>query len=158
MKILPSMNVPVVRTTVLDVIVHPRSVFTPDACPFSERISITVSMKIWRWGVPSSVSLASLEYVNLSACARGAWTAGPLLLFSILIWIIEASISCPISPPSASISLTRFPFARPPIEGLQLILPIVSGDCVTRSVSKPAWASDRDASIPACPPPITIAS
>ncbi len=47
------------------------------------RMSVTVSMSVYRLGVDSTVLRASCEYRILSACARGACTAGPLLLFSI---------------------------------------------------------------------------
>ena len=67
-------------------------------------------------------------------------------------------MSFAISPPRASISLTIFPFAIPPIEGLQDILPMASIDCVIRSVFKPILAQAKQASIPACPPPTTATS
>ena len=56
-------------------------------------------------------------------------------------------MSLAISPPSASISRTMLPFAIPPIDGLQLILPIVSGVCVIRTVLSPIRAAARAASI-----------
>ena len=42
-----------------------------------------------------------------------------------------------IAPPSASISLTRWPLPMPPMAGLQLICPIVSMLCVSSSVRAP---------------------
>ena len=71
---------------------------------------------------------------------------------------MEESIRRPISPPKASISRTIFPFATPPIEGLQLILAMESTDCVIRTVFSPILAQARLASVPACPPPITATS
>ncbi len=62
----------------------------------------------------------------MSAWARGLCTAGPLLLLSILNWIMEASMSRAICPPKASISRTMFPLESPPTAGLHDILPIVS--------------------------------
>jgi hypothetical protein len=50
------------------------------------------------------------------------------------------------------------PFDRPPIAGLQDILPMLSRLMVIRSVEHPIRAAARLASIPAWPPPITIIS
>ena len=72
----------------------------------------------------SRVRRASAAYRALSACARGACTAGPRLAFSIRNWIIEASMSFAIWPPRASISRTRFPLAIPPMAGLHDMRPI----------------------------------
>src|SRR5690349_9964992 len=63
-----------------------------------------------------------------------------------------------MTPPSASISLTRWPLPMPPIAGLQLIWPSVSIDCVSSSVRAPMRAAASAASVPACPPPTTITS
>lgn len=68
------------------------------------------------------------------------------------------SAARPISPPRASISPTIWPFAGPPMEGLQGIQPILLSSMVHRSVSHPSRAAARDASIPAWPPPITMTS
>ena len=51
--------------------------------------------------------------------------AGPLLLFKILNWIVERSVTIPEYPPIASISRTIWPLAIPPIAGLQLIWAMV---------------------------------
>ena len=71
-----------------------------------------------------------------------------------------ASAMRPMTPPSASISRTICPLARPPIAGLQDIVPIRAGSMVimaTRpSTARKAFAAAQAASIPACPPPITI--
>ena len=59
------------------------------------------------------------------------------------------SVVFPISPPMASISRARCPFARPPMAGLQDICPTVSGFIVSRSVWHPIREAARAASIPA---------
>src|SRR5215470_17316894 len=61
-------------------------------------------------------------------------------------------------PPSASISLTRWPFAMPPMAGLQDICPTRSRLRVTSAVDEPSRAAAEAASQPACPAPITITS
>src|SRR5205085_12496188 len=68
------------------------------------------------------------------------------------------SVASPMSPPRASISLTRLPLARPPIAGLHDILPIASRCIVTSATEAPPLAQTRAASAPAWPPPITITS
>ena len=45
-----------------------------------------------------------------------------------------------IAPPSASISRTSWPFALPPIDGLQASVPMRSGSPVTSSVGAPRRA------------------
>ena len=55
----------------------------------------------------SSVARTHSPYRRLSACARGDQTAGPRLRLSSLNCMPVASMAWPISPPSASISLTR---------------------------------------------------
>src|ERR1700687_2262231 len=69
-----------------------------------------------------------------------------------------ASIARPISPPSASISRTRCPFAVPPTAGLHGMCATVSGDSVQRPTRAPRRAAAYAASHPACPAPITITS
>ena len=64
----------------------------------------------------------------------------------------------PIIPSKASISLTRWPFPMPPMDGLQLSSPIVSKRCVTSTVFAPVRAAAVAASQPACPPPTTTTS
>jgi hypothetical protein len=68
------------------------------------------------------------------------------------------SMARAISPPSASISRTRWPLAGPPMLGLQLIQPMVSKWVVSSRVRAPMRAAARLASMPACPPPTTITS
>src|SRR5512140_1765239 len=65
---------------------------------------------------------------------------------------------CPISPPSASISRTRCPFANPPIAGLHDMRPMASALIVRRRVEHPIRAAASAASQPACPPPTTMTS
>ena len=94
----------------------------------------------------------------LSHWALGLHMAGPLLLLSILNWIEEASVIIPDIPPRASISLIIWPFATPPIAGLQDILAIVSRFWVMSKTFDPKVAAAWAASQPACPPPTTITS
>jgi hypothetical protein len=54
-----------------------------------------------------------------------------------------ASAARAMTPPSASISLTRWPLPMPPIAGLQLIAPTVSTLCVSSSVRAPRAPSER---------------
>ena len=68
------------------------------------------------------------------------------------------SIFLPISPPRASISLTRCPLELPPIFGLHGISAILSTLTVKITVSKPSRAQARAASQPACPAPTTTTS
>src|SRR5258708_13551321 len=69
-----------------------------------------------------------------------------------------ASMATAISPPSASISRTRCPFAVPPIAGLHGMCAIVSIDNVQIATSRPMRAAAHAASTPACPAPMTIIS
>ena len=69
-----------------------------------------------------------------------------------------ASIARPISPPSASISRTRWPFAVPPIAGLHGISATVSGESVQSPTRQPSRAAAHAASHPACPAPMTTTS
>ena len=69
-----------------------------------------------------------------------------------------ASVTSPITPPSASISRTRWPFAMPPIAGLHDICAIRSTFMVIIAVRRPSRAHARAASHPACPAPTTIMS
>jgi hypothetical protein len=65
------------------------------------------------------------------------------------------SAALPMRPPSASISRTIWPFARPPMEGLQLILPTARGSIVISVTAAPDREAAAAASVPACPPPTT---
>src|SRR3989338_6667838 len=94
----------------------------------------------------------------LSHCARGAQTAGPLLIFSIRNWMPVRSVTFAISPPSASISRTIWPLATPPMAGLQDICATESMFIVSTRVLAPMRAAARAASQPACPAPTTITS
>src|SRR5512143_2960612 len=64
----------------------------------------------------------------------------------------------PISPPRASISRTRCPFANPPLAGLHDMSPMASALIVNRRVEHPIRAAASAASQPACPPPTTMTS
>src|SRR5580765_3221531 len=93
-----------------------------------------------------------------SACARVARTAGPFEPFRMRKWMPASSAASAIAPPSASISLTRCPLPMPPIDGLQLIWPRVSSECVRSRVAAPMRAAASAASAPAWPPPTTMTS
>ena len=95
---------------------------------------------------------------RLSAWARGDQTAGPRLRLSILNCKPVASMARPISPPSASISLTRWPLAVPPTAGLQGIKATVCLESVQSATEQPSRAAAQAASTPACPAPITATS
>ena len=108
--------------------------------PSSVRISLTISAclicQIILYFPEPFASFCCIHV--LSACARSECTAGPLDLFSILDWINVWSILFPISPPSASTSLTRCPLELPPIFGLHGISAILSTLTVNTIVSKPS--------------------
>ena len=70
----------------------------------------------------------------------------------------DLSATSPITPSSASISLTKWPLPRPPIAGLHDISPIEDLSLVNRAVFTPSLADAAAASQPAWPPPITITS
>ncbi|SGA30283.1 Uncharacterised protein [Chlamydia abortus] len=61
-------------------------------------------------------------------------------------------------PPKASISFVIIPLADPPIEGLHGSIANLLRLSVIKAVLKLRFASAYAASIPAWPPPITIAS
>ena len=106
----------------------------------------------------SSSSRTQAPYRRLSACARGDHTAGPRLRLSILNCRPVASMALPINPPSASISLTRWPLAVPPTAGLHGMSATVSVDSVQSPTEQPRRAAAHAASTPACPAPTTITS
>merc|ERR1719162_1428999 len=63
-----------------------------------------------------------------------------------------------MTPPRASTSRTKCPLPIPPIDGLQDSSPKVDKFWVRRAVFAPVLAAAVHASLPACPPPITITS
>ena len=79
-------------------------------------------------------------------------------LFNILDWINVLSIFFPISPPRASISLTKCPLEVPPILGLHGIKAMLSTLTVNTIVLFPNLADASAASHPACPAPIITTS
>ena len=97
-------------------------------------------------------------YAFLSAWARSECTAGPLAVLSMRDCMNTSSAASPISPPSASSSLTRWPLAVPPMEGLQGIMASESRFRVRSRVSKPMRAHASAASQPAWPAPMTTTS
>src|SRR5579872_1828040 len=155
-KVLPPRNVPVARTTARPRSILPSEVRTPATAPNSVTMLSTIAGTIVRFGCRSRCSRARRAYEGLSACARSARTAAPLLSLSQRTCSEVASIKTPISPPSASISRTSWPFALPPTLGLHGSVQIFDGSPVTSSVSTPRRALARAASSPACPPPTTI--
>ena len=94
----------------------------------------------------------------MSACALRECTAGPFDELSILDCIYVLSIFFPISPPRASISLTRCPFELPPTLGLHGIIATLSILTVNIIVLRPSLALARAASHPACPAPTITTS
>ena len=154
----PFRNVPAVMIVALALNVTPQTVLAPTHSPFSTIISQTWSCHISRLGVLSRMERHSQINFPLSHCALGDQTAGPLPRLSILNCIAVLSVTIPICPPNASISLTICPFAIPPTAGLQLICPILFMSIVIRQVLAPMLAAAAAASHPACPPPITMTS
>ena len=83
------------------------------------------------------------------APARVPRTAGPRLRLRVWRKRVVRSVMRPISPPRASSSRIRCPFARPPIAGLQLNSPIPEARKVTSTVRAPERAAASAASQPA---------
>ena len=110
------------------------------------------------FGLLSRRFLIYLEYSALSDCARKALTAGPFDEFKIFICRYVASVTSPITPPNASISLTNVDFAGPPTAGLQGCNAILSRLSVQSNTFIPSFAHARVASQPACPAPTIIMS
>ena len=154
----PLRNVPAVTMTHFARMVTSKSVTTPRTSPSSTMISRTVSCQIVRLSVLSRIFLHSQMYFPLSHCALGLHMAGPLERFNILNCRDVLSVTMPMKPPKASISLTICPLAMPPTAGLQLIWAILFMSIVTRQVLEPKFAAAAAASHPACPPPMTITS
>src|ERR1700683_627923 len=69
-----------------------------------------------------------------------------------------ASATRPMRPSKASISHTKCPLPRPPIDGLHDMAPMLANRCVTSAVRAPKRAAAAAASQPACPPPTTMTS
>ena len=158
MCIRPFKNVPAVITTERAKSSIPHIVRTPIARPSFTISSSTWSWKISKFSVPSSILFHSVMNFSLSHCALGLQTAGPFDRLSIRNCIAVASVTSPICPPKASISLTICPFAMPPTAGLQLIWAILFISIVIKQTFAPIFAAAVAASHPACPPPITNTS
>ena len=154
----PLRNVPAVTTTLLAWNSTPQTVRTPTASPFSTNSSSAWSCQMSRPSMLSSVSRHFQMNLPRSHWARGLQTAGPLPRLSMRNWMAVASVTCPISPPKASISRTIWPLAMPPTAGLQLICPILFMSIVIRHVVAPMRAAAAAASQPAWPPPMTSTS
>ncbi|MBA7571743.1 hypothetical protein ES708_13511 [subsurface metagenome] len=156
--IIPFINVPLVIMTLFPFITVPIFVFTPTALLFFTTISSTVSCQKSSFSILSSFSLQTFENFILSFCALGLHIAGPFDLLSILNCIMLSSVTIPLYPPKASISLIICPFAIPPIAGLQDISAIFVISIVISNTLEPIFAAAAAASHPACPAPITITS
>ena len=130
----------------------------PSSFAVNTRSSTAASITSSR-GVAPTRLCTSLLYAVRSICALGPRTAGPLEAFSTRNWIPARSAATPMRPSRASISRTSAPFARPPMEGLHDISPMVrSGEGVTSATDAPSRAAAAAASVPAWPPPITTTS
>ena len=159
MCISPFRNVPAVNTMLFAYISVPHNVLIPNTLlSLSTIISSAWSCQMSRLSVLSSIFLHSQIYFSLSHCALGLHIAGPFDMFSNLNCIEVLSVTIPMNPPRASISLTICPLAMPPTAGLQDICAILFMSIVTRHVFAPILAEAVAASHPACPPPITITS
>ena len=147
--IRPFRNVPAVITTERAKSSIPQIVRIPIAHP-----SFTISSSAWSWkmsrlSVLSSILFHSVMNFSLSHCALGLQTAGPFDRLSMRNCIAVASVTSPICPPKASISLTICPFAMPPTAGLQLIWAILFMSIVTKHTFAPMFAAAVAASQPA---------
>ena len=156
---LPSRNVPVAKTThVAEYFI----MFLEERIHFplasSRLISVISACFRERFCWSSNLCFITSLYLFLSICTRSDLTAGPLPILSILLCKKHSSAVLPISPPRASISLTRCPFAVPPIEGLHGQFPTESKLTANTAVLHPSLAAARPASIPAWPAPIIITS
>ena len=154
----PFKKVPLVSITAFACISTPSKVFTPVTSPSFITNSTTVSCQISKFGVSVKIFTHSSIKRFLSLWLRGLHIAGPLLRLSIRNWIALLSVTIPICPPIASISLTIWPLAIPPTAGLQLIWPILFISIVMSNVLLPIRAAALAASQPACPAPTTIIS
>ena len=128
---------------------RPSWVTAPATRSPSRMRSSTACWKSQRFGWFSRRVRMACRYRTRSACARVARTAGPLLEFRMRNWMPASSVAAAIAPPSASISLTRWPLPIPPIDGLQDICPRVSMLWVSSSVRAPIRAAASAASVPA---------
>ena len=141
MWIKPFKKVPFVNTTVRAVYFIPIRVITPFTSPFSTINCCTESCQKSTFKFPSNAFLHSSAKRIRSDWQRGDHIAGPLERFNILNWIMVLSEMIPDIPPSASISLTIWPFATPPIAGLQDIWAIVCIFIVTNKTRDPICAA-----------------
>ena len=154
----PLRNVPAVKTTHLHENSAPSSVFKPTTWPSFTSNSVTVSCQMFRLGWFSRTLRQAHMNLARSHCALGLHMAGPLERFSMRNCMAVLSVTRPMWPPSASISLTICPLAIPPTAGLQLICAILFISMVIRQVLEPICAAAAAASHPAWPAPITITS
>ena len=154
----PLRKVPAVTMTAWAPKVTFQMVRTPTTVLFSTSSSSAWSCQRHRLSVFSSISRhLALKRIR-SHWALGLHMAGPLERLSMRNWMAVSSVTTPIIPPRASISLTICPFAMPPTAGLQLIWAIFSISMVMRHVFAPIRAAAWAASHPACPAPTTSTS
>src|ERR1039457_55088 len=155
----PRRNVPVVTTAARHASVEPSSRIRPASRPPRTLNPAAVPSATARFGAASRIrAISAAAYRTWADGQRSPRTAVPREPFSTLNWIAVRSATSPIAPPSASISRTTCPFARPPTAGLQLMRPIVARSRVRRSVFFPRRAEASAASQPAWPPPTTTTS
>ena len=157
-KSLPSRKVPAVRITDLAENSAPIRRRTPEIFDSRRVTATTESCQMSKLQVFSRTERQFRENCILSHCARGLHIAGPFDRFSIRNWSVEASVTTPDMPPSASISLTNCPLAIPPMAGLHDIWAILFMSCVTSRTREPRRAAATAASQPACPAPMTMMS
>ena len=104
--IRPFRNVPAVIITHSARNSAPNCVFTPSTLPFSTSSSVAISCHNSKLGVFSRISRQYWLNFILSHCARGLHIAGPFERFSMRNCIEAISVTIPVCPPRASISLT----------------------------------------------------
>ena len=127
--ISPLRKVPLVSTTAFALKVAPSAVLTPTTrgressgpspsaklailatlasiCPSSKISSVTESCQRLRFSVFSRIWRHISEKRMRSLCARGLHMAGPFERLSMRNWMAVRSVTIPIIPPRASISLT----------------------------------------------------
>jgi len=157
-NIFPFKYVPVASIRAFTLYIAPTFVSIDFTFPSSTLISTISACFTSKFSCFSNVCFILAWYFFLSACALKEWTAGPFDVFNILICIIVWSIFFPISPPKASISLTKWPLELPPICGLHGIFAIFSKLIENINVFIPILEHASAASQPACPAPTTATS
>ena len=106
MCIKPPKKVPAVNTTHVALNSICMAVTQPTTLSPSNFSFTTESCQTCKFGVASIISRHLAIYFNLSLCERGLHMAGPFERLSIRNCTAVASVTMPIKPPRASISLT----------------------------------------------------